>query len=147
EHDLFGQAQIKQTGSHLIANALQELEFFHRVGNAIDAVGQNNQAKVTISGPQRDSHPISPFAKLRSTNLPQCLPPVVLDFFQIRRKSYCGRLKWRLTKRLICWRIFSESSNSARKAMATRTRDASSWKDAAPPYCSTICARTPMTNR
>src|SRR5947207_8185289 len=56
-----------------------------------------------------------------------------VNWVQIIRKSYCGRLKWRLTKRFIRCRIFSESSNTARRAMATRTTNAWRWKDAAPP--------------
>src|SRR5438046_8738739 len=48
---------------------------------------------------------------------------------QIIRKSYCGRLKWRLTKRIIRSRIFSESRTTASRTIATITRNARSWKD------------------
>jgi hypothetical protein len=60
-----------------------KLELFHRVGNPVDAICQNNQAKVTLAGQQGNPHAISTFAKLGFTNLPQCLTPVLLDFFQI----------------------------------------------------------------
>src|SRR5438128_257504 len=107
KHDFFGEAKIEQAGSHLIGDALQQLDLFHRVGNAIDAICKNNQAEVTIAGEQGYADTISAFAKLRFTDLPQSAPPVVPNFFQ--------------------------SSNTARRAMATRTTNACSWKDAAPP--------------
>ena len=76
EHDFFGQAKIEQAGRHLIADALQQLELFHRVGNAIDAICQNNQAEVAIARQQGDADAISALAKLRFTDLPQSPSPV-----------------------------------------------------------------------
>src|SRR5437588_13120206 len=40
---------------------------------------------------------------------------------QMLRKSYCGRLKWRLTKRFIRCRIFPESRKADSRAIETRT--------------------------
>ena len=50
-HHVFGEPKVQQTHCNLIAHALQQIQFFNRVGNATHAICQDDHAYAAISCP------------------------------------------------------------------------------------------------
>src|ERR1700726_1207650 len=79
-HDFPGKAKVQQTSRDLIADALQQVQFFDRVGDATDAVRQNSKTYAAVARSKWNTDTVTSLAELSRAHLPQGFCPVAPGF-------------------------------------------------------------------
>ena len=79
-HNLSCKPKVQETNRDLIANALEQVQFLHRIGGATDAVRQNGKTDAAVAGGQWNTNTDASLAELSRTHLPQGFCPLALRF-------------------------------------------------------------------
>src|SRR6266404_7959565 len=83
-HDLSCKPKVQQTNRDLIAYAFEQVQLFHRVGGATDAVRQNGKTDAAVARGQWNTNTVASLAELSRTYLPQGFCPLAFRFLQIK---------------------------------------------------------------